>query len=125
MMSDTNQKNKNDLKKRAYVYALNLIKFVDGLNKKDLGVQILSRQLMRSGTSIGANIVEAQAGSSRKDFTNFFLHSLKSANESSFWLGLLRDSRKADGTKADILIGETRELANILGSSVVTLRKRG
>ncbi len=124
-MSDTNQKNKNDLKKRAYVYALNLIKFVDGLNKKDLGVQILSRQLMRSGTSIGANIVEAQAGSSRKDFTNFFLHSLKSANESSFWLGLLRDSRKADGTKADILIGETRELANILGSSVVTLRKRG
>lgn len=124
-MLDASQKNKTNPKERAYVYALNLIKFIDGLNKKDLGVQILSRQLIRSGTSIGANTVEAQAGGSRKDFTNFFLHSLKSANESGFWLGLLRDSGKADETRAGILIEETRELANMLGSSVATLRKRG
>lgn len=103
-MKNWEQNNKNGIKERAYVYALNLIKFIDNLDKKDLGVQILSRQLMRGGTSIGANIVEAQAGSSRKDFTNFFSYSLKSANESKFWLCLLRDSKKAKEAEADILI---------------------
>ncbi|OHA24317.1 MAG: hypothetical protein A3D50_02180, partial [Candidatus Taylorbacteria bacterium RIFCSPHIGHO2_02_FULL_44_12] len=71
---------------------------------------------------IGANIIEAQAGSSKKDFTNFFSHALKSANESKFWLGLLRDSGKADKQRAETLLQETKELANILGSSIVTLR---
>ncbi|PIU44194.1 MAG: hypothetical protein COS96_00210 [Candidatus Nealsonbacteria bacterium CG07_land_8_20_14_0_80_39_13] len=74
----------NRLKKRAYFYALDVIKFIDILNKKDFSVNIITRQLLRSATSIGANIIEAQAGSTRKDFTNFFSYSLKSANESKF-----------------------------------------
>lgn len=107
---------------RAYRYALDVIKFIDGLNKSDFTVQIIARQLLRSSTSIGANIIEAQAASSKRDFLNFLNHALKSANESKFWLGLLRDSGKANKSAVDVLIQETNELARILASSVLTLK---
>ena len=115
------QNSKPQLKERAYFYALNIVKFVDSL-AKDQTCKIISAQLLRSATSIGANIIEAQAGSSKRDFTKFFSYSLKSANESKFWIGLLRDSRKADKNEANILLQETNELSNILGSSILTLK---
>lgn len=119
------QKNeKSDLKTRAYFYSLDIIKLLDSLDKKDFIVQVLSKQLLRSATSIGANIIEAQAGSTKKDFSNFFSHALKSSNETKFWLGLLRDSKKASREKVNILLTETTELANILGASLITLRKK-
>lgn len=114
--------NKFNLKHRAYFYALDIIRFIDDLDKKDFVIQVLAKQLIRSATSIGANIIEAQAGSTKKDFTNFFSYALKSANETKFWLGLLRDSGKSDKNKTNILLKETQELANILGSSILTLR---
>src|SRR3989338_5745410 len=116
------QKKKIELKHRAYFYALNVIKFLDRLSKNDFSTEIIAKQLLRSATSIGANIIEAQAGSTRKDFTNFFGHALKSANESKFWIGLLRDSKKADYEQVGKLLQETFELANILGSSILTLK---
>ncbi len=121
-MQNNNSKPKIELKKRVYLYALDIIKFIDGLSKNDFTAQIIAKQLLRSATSIGANIIEAQAGSTKRDFTNFFNYALKSANESKFWLGLLRDSAKADRSKTEILLQETTELANILGSSILTLR---
>lgn len=117
-----NSKSKIDLKTRAYFYALEIIKFIDTLDKRDFSVQIISKQLLRSTTSIGANIIEAQAGSTKRDFTNFFSYALKSANESKFWLGLLRDSGKADKNKINKLLKETVEMANMLGSSILTLK---
>lgn len=116
-------KDKKDLKIRAYFYALNVIKFIDKLNNKDFVIATLSKQLIRSATSVGANIVEAQAASTKKDFANFFSYSLKSTNESKFWLGLLRDSGKAKKEIVDILLKETNDLSNILGASIITLRK--
>ncbi len=113
-----------DSKKKSYSLALKIIKFIDNLDKKDLAVQIIAKQLLRSATSIGANIIEAQAGSTRKDFTNFFSYALKSANESKFWLYLLRDAKKANLEEVELLIQETTEIANILGSSILTLKKR-
>jgi len=121
-MQNNNSKFKIDLKRRAYFYALEIIKFIDTLDKKDFSVQIIVKQLLRSATSIGANIIEAQAGSTKRDFTNFFNYALKSANESKFWLGLLRDSGKADRNKVNELLKETTEIANILGSSILTLK---
>lgn len=123
-MQKDSVKPKTDLKKRAYLYALEIIKFIDSLDKKDLSVQVIAKQLLRSATSIGANIIEAQAGSSKKDFTKFFGYSLKSANESKFWIGLLRDSQKATKEKPDKLLDETNQIANILGSSILTLKGR-
>lgn len=121
-MQNNNVKSKTDLKQRAYLYALDTIKFIDSLEKRDYTVQIISRQLLRSVTSIGANIIEAQAGSTKKDFTNFFSYALKSANETKFWLGLLMDSGKSGREEAIILLQETTEIANILGASILTLK---
>jgi len=111
-----------DIKARAYLYALRIIQFIDGLDKKEWSVEVIVKQLLRSATSVGANIIEAQAGSSKKDFINFLSHALKSANESKFWLGLLRDSKKCASEKANSLLKETNEVANILGASVATLK---
>lgn len=121
-MQNNSEKPKANLKTRAYYYALNIIGYLDSLDKKDLTTQIVAKQLLRSATSIGANIIEAQAGSTKRDFTNFFTYALKSANESKFWLGLLRDSEKAGKDKTDLLLKETSELSNILGSSILTLK---
>lgn len=110
------------LKERVYFYSLDVIKFIDALDKKDLSTSVIAKQLLRSATSIGANIIEAQAGSSKKDFANFFSYALKSANESKFWLGLLRDSGKINKEKTNKLLDETRQLANILGASIMTLK---
>jgi len=121
-MQNNNAKLKTDLKTRAYWHALDVMRFIDTLDKKDFSVQIISKQLLRSITSIGANIIEAQAGSTKKDFTNFFSYALKSANESKFWIGLLRDSEKGDKDKLAKLLQETNELSNMLGSSILTLR---
>ena len=113
---------KNDLKSRSYDYALNMVTFIDTLPKQDYSTSVIARQLLRSATSVGANIAEAQAGSTKKDFGNFYNHALKSANESAFWLRLLRDAGKAGREQVDELHRETIELANILGSSLLTLR---
>ncbi len=86
--------------------------------------RILGDQLLRSATSIGANIVEAQAGSSRKDFKNFLNYALKSANETKYWLALLRDSGKKSKLEIDPLLQESGELAKILASSIITLKSR-
>ncbi len=56
----TVQNSKPELKNRAYLYALEVIKFIDSLEKNDFSVQVLSKQLLRSATSVGANIIEAK-----------------------------------------------------------------
>lgn len=120
-MQNQNSKFKINLKDRAYQYSLKIIEFLDAL-PKDTSTQVIAKQLLRAATSIGANIIEAQASSSKRDFTNFFTHSLKSANESLYWLGLLRDAKKIHSPQSEYLLNETKELANILGSSVMTLK---
>jgi len=120
-MQNQNSKFKTKLKDRAYQYSIRIIEFLDTL-PKDVSSQVIVKQLLRSATSIGANIIEAQASSSKRDFTNFFTHSLKSANESMYWLGLLKDAKRIDSPQLRNLIKETLEIANILGSSVLTLK---
>lgn len=120
-MQNENVKFKMDLKERSYKYSLAIIAFIDKLSN-NISTQIIAKQLLRSATSIGANVIEAQASPSRKDFTNFFNHSLKSANESKYWLELLKESGKADKGMVEPLLQETKEIANILGSSILTLK---
>lgn len=121
-MKKNNEEFKKKLKTRVYIFSLRIIKLVEFLDGKGLSSQILARQIMRSGTSIGANIVEAQAGRTRRDFTNFICHALKSANETRFWLGLIRDSGKFTGREINLLLKETNELCKILSSSILTLK---
>lgn len=120
-MQNQNLKFKIKLKDRAYQYSIRIIEFLDTL-PKDTSSQVIAKQLLRSATSVGANIIEAQASSSKRDFTNFFSYALKSANESSYWLELLKDAKKINNTQLEYLLNETKELANILGSSILTLK---
>ncbi len=120
-MQNDKSKFKDIFKKRIYRFALEIIKFADELPAEKT-CETIGNQLLRSATSIGANVIEANAASSKKDYTNFFNHALKSANETKFWLGLLRDSGKSNKDKTNKLLRETVEIANILASSIITLK---
>lgn len=85
--------------------------------------KIIFSQLVRSVTSIGANLVEAQAASSRKDFINFYSYALKSANESQFWFCLLRDDGICPKGEIADLLDEASQLSKIIGSCIINLKK--
>jgi len=120
-MENDRDKFKKEFKSRLYKWVLRLIKIVDGLEKSVTG-SVIGKQLLRSGTSVLANYVEAQSASSKKDFTNFFNHSLKSANESKVWLSLLRDTKKGDSKELEWLLKELIEISKILATSLLTLK---
>lgn len=122
-MKNDNEKFKNEFKKRLYSFVLKMIKLVGKL-PKNVSNEIIIKQLIRSGTSILANYVEAIASSSRKDFTNFFHYSLKSANESKVWLALLKDTNSGYDDEISFLLNELKEISNIFGTSILTLKGR-
>jgi len=112
---------KPDLKRRAYLFAVAIVRFVRGL-PASRGSAPIADQLLRSGTSIGANVIEAQGASSRKDFTRFFEYALKSAHETKYWLCLVRDGLEFRSAELDRLLAEAGELGRILGASTLTLK---
>jgi four helix bundle protein len=114
---------KNEFKKRLYDFTLELIKFLDKLPADNVSRRI-GDQLLRSGTSIIGNYIEGQAASSKKDFTNFFNTSLKSANESKLWFAILRDSGRIKPQEVAWFLNELNEIANIFASSILTLKGR-
>ena len=120
-MKNDSVKFKNEFKRRMYDWVLRLIGFIDKL-PKDSTCSVIGKQLLRSGTSVLANYIEANSASSKKDFINFFTYSLKSANESKVWLALLRDTNKGNKIESKWLLEELIEISNILASSVLTLK---
>ena len=83
---------------------------------------VLSRQLLRSGTSIGANIKEALRGQSKSDFSAKMNIALKEASESEYWIELLIDSGYINGEQSESLLEDCRELLKMLTSIVKTSR---
>ena len=122
-MQNDRPKPKNAFKERTYRFALDIIVFVEQLPKGQVS-NVISEQLLRSATSVGANVVEAQGAPSKKDYAHFFSYALKSANETKFWLSLLADSGKAEKGKTDKLLQEATELSKILAASIITLKGR-
>ena len=120
-MENDNSKFKIEFKKRLYSFVLRLIKYINKLPRSPSN-DVIGKQLLRSGTSILANFIEANPASSKKDFINFFTHSLKSANESKVWLTLFRDTNDIEKEENDFLIKELCEIANIIASSILTLK---
>ncbi len=83
----------SDITKRSFDFALRVIKLCQFLSKKySLESNVLAKQLLRSATSIGANVEEAQAGQSRSDFIHKMAIALKEARETNYWLRLLEAS---------------------------------
>jgi four helix bundle protein len=122
-MQNYNLKFKSDLKERCYRFSLSIIALADTLPSKR-SVWIIIDQLMRSAMSIGANLIEARASSSRLEFKKFYEIALKSANETKYWLGLLRHAKMADRERIDKLLQEVTEIANMLASGVLKLKNK-
>ena len=115
---------KKDFVKRLIKFSIRIICFYEKTEKeKQISWSILN-QLVRSSTSIGANVVEAKASSSRKDYRRFFEIALKSANETKYWLILIKESYPQPAKQAQVLLEEVDEISKILGASILTLRGR-
>lgn len=119
----TDQNLKIEFQRRVYIYTLKSLNIIGDI-PEDKITKIIINQLIRSLTSIGANIIEAKASSSKRDFAHYFDIALKSANETKYWLYLLRDLNKINKEKIQKIIEETQEIANILASSLLTMRKK-
>jgi len=120
-MQNFNSKFKSDITNRCYQFSLDVIALMDTLPNKR-SAWVISDHLIRSATSIGVNLVEGKAASSRLEFKKFYEISLKSANESKYWLGLLRDAKLADVNRVNALLSEVTEISNMLASGVMKLK---
>lgn len=112
---------KQKFKTRLYSFVLKLIKFIDKL-PNDRVLKIIADQLLRSVTSILANYVEGLSSSTKRELTNYFNHSLKSANESKVWIALLRDAKRAKPEEVKWFLKELDEMSKIFASSILTLK---
>ncbi len=106
------------IKNKSYCFALQIIELCSEL--KDFKHYVISTQLLRAGTSIGANVEEALAGQSRKDFFAKISIASKESREANYWLRLIRDSNITSDRKIDVLIKDSEELIKILTAIVKT-----
>ena len=111
-----------DIKLRCYEFSKNVIQFLNKIEFKRIHYSIAD-QLLRSATSIGANVIEGKSGNSKKNMISFFSIALRSANETKYWLCLVRDTMDVDKTEANELIKEADEISRIIGKSILTLKQ--
>ena len=114
-------KNDNVVQVKSYEFAVKIVKLYKHLceDKKEY---TLSKQLLRSATSVGANIEEAIGGQSRKDFYAKLTISYKEARETKYWLRLLTDTNYLTEKKSKPLLEDAEELLRIIGSIQKTIR---
>ena len=111
----------NVIKNKSFNFALRIVKLYQFLNQEKKEY-VLSKQLLRCGTSIGANIEEAIGGQSGKDFFAKLTISYKEARETHYWIRLLKDTDYLSIEEADSLLKDVDELLRIIGSIQKTLR---
>ncbi|TET37121.1 MAG: four helix bundle protein [Planctomycetota bacterium] len=115
-----------DIRERAFEYALRAIKLYQTLQEgKDGAGWIIGKQYLKSATSIGANIEEAQSGESRADFVHKYALAQKEARESLYWLRLLTASEIVDKKRLEPPISETEELVAIITAIIINAKKKG
>ena len=112
------------IQERTFQFSIDVVSFCRKLDSKPGVARILGRQLLKSGTSIGANVEEAQAAQSTADFVNKCSISLKEARETIYWLRLLEAT--GEGSSADVspLAQESDEISRILGAIIVRTKNR-
>src|SRR5208282_24170 len=102
-----------DLKPRTKAFALRVIRMYSKLPKNDTVAQVLGKQVLRSGTSVGANYREASRGRSKAEFISKIGDCLKEIEETEYWLELLMESGCVSPTRMAGLLDETRQLIAI------------
>lgn len=115
MTSGAKMKSDNIIQIKSYVFAVRIVRLYQHLTatKKEYA---LSKQLLRSGTSIGANVEEAIGGQSRADFIAKLSIAYKEARETSYWLRLLKDTDYLTEPEFQSIHADAEELCRILGS---------
>lgn len=116
-------KSENVIQAKSYAFALRIIKLYRFLteNKREY---ILSKQVLRSGTSIGANIEEAIGGQSKADFRAKLSIAYKEARETHYWMRLLKDSGLLSSREFESVIKDLEEILKIITKIQLTLKIR-
>ena len=114
-----------EIQERTFEFAIRIVKLCQYLDEKPGVKRILSNQLLRSGTSVGANIEEAQAGQSRADFLSKMSIASKEARETLYWLKLLEKAELISDDRLQDLKQEADEIVRILTSIVKSTKKNG
>ncbi len=114
-----------DIRERAFAFAVRIVKLCQYLEKNSSIGKTLINQLLKAGTSVGANLEEAQAGQSKPDFISKNAIALKEARESKYWLRLISatnnfDEKVSDGINE--LIEEASEISKIVASIIVSAK---
>lgn len=107
---------------KSKAFALDVIALCNEL--RDKNEFVMSKQILRSATSIGANYCEAVCAESPQDFIHKVSISLKEANETYYWLDLLHDSKNLDDERYNDLRAKVEELFKMLNSSSITVKQR-
>lgn len=110
------------LKQKSYSFALRIIKACGHISA-EYREYVLSKQLLRSGTSIGANIAEANQAQSMPDFISKLGIALKECVESEYWLNLLRDSNYLTKSQSESLLADCLEIKAMLTASIKTSKR--
>ena len=113
----------NDLSKRLFDFAVQVITYQRTL-ARTTEYDVIKYQLTKSSTSAGANYEESQGASSKADFSNKVFISLKEMRESNYWLRIIKAINQNKSAELDILIKESEELKNILGSITTKTRAK-
>ncbi|MDB0040708.1 four helix bundle protein [Algibacter sp.] len=111
------------LKKKSFDFAVLIVKTYKIISSKKKEFT-LSRQLLKSGTSIGANIREAEFAQSNKDFISKMSIALKEASETEYWLLLLKDTNYIESDNFTMLINYNKELIKMLVSTINTMKSK-
>lgn len=118
-MRDGERLRENLLKVKTYAFALQIVYLCRFLSQEQREF-VLSKQLLRSGTSIGANVEEANQAQSKLDFIHKLSIAHKEAFETHYWLRLLRDSNYLEEAKAQPLLQECEQIQKMLTASIKT-----
>jgi len=113
---------KGSLRSKSKDFSIKIIKLFKWLT--DRNEHVMSKQLLRSGTSVGANIRESEYAVSRKDFLNKLTIALKECNESAYWLELLYETNYIEQQEYNELYNMCLEILRMLKSSTRTLKER-
>jgi len=112
------------LRVKSYEFALRVVKLARHLGDEKREF-VLSKQILRSGTSIGANVEEASQAQSKPDFIGKLSIAHKEAFETNYWLRLLRDSEYLNPNHSQSLINDCEELQKLLTASIKTAKHNG
>jgi len=121
-VNEKSQPYRNAVLEKSFNFSIRIIKLFKHIKQKDRDIEPLLKQVLRSGTSIGANITEAQGAITKKDFINKLHVALKEARETEYWLELLKATNYLTTDEFDNINSDSKEIIKLLTSLLKSLK---